>query len=73
MLLKSKKSIKYNNNTIKGQYKLFANRENKTKSLQIPFEFNVNLNQINIQNAKENDSHNSLKSFISKQIKSYKI
>ena len=44
MLLKNKKY----HNILKGKNKFFSNRENRqNNSLQIPLEFNVNLNQIN--------------------------
>mgnify|MGYP000944113926 CR=1 FL=1 len=70
MLLKNKKY----HNILKGKNKFFSNRENRqNNSLQIPLEFNVNLNQINIQNTKENDSLNSLKSYISKNYLIYLI
>lgn len=64
--LKNKRNY-YNYNILKGKNKFFSNRiNNQNHSLQIPLEFNVNLNQVNIQNTIENDSLNSLKSYISK-------
>ena len=64
--LKNKRNY-YNYNILKGKNKIFSNRiNNQNHSLQIPLEFNVNLNQVNIQNTIENDSLNSLKSYISK-------